>query len=506
MNVLEYFDVEKLAKSDRLTIVGVEFVNANNYKELVRILGAAFLENINLKVDIFSTSDTFEFFEKLESIPIEYENNEPFRNNICGLNSSFVDDIIEYIAVEEEFLRRHGARHGLSFNLPENWRDVLCDNVFIRMDNLRHSFNAILYADVFLYAPSIDGIISADDYLVLAEDDSHYDYYHTRVTKHLDYLLSGKGGKKFLSKPDTEMIGIYETVSNVGNKLDGMTVCRGAAPRSAFYFENSINSLVYKRHSVWEFIFNRKGELLLHQRSTEAKDNNMLWDKSAGGHVDRSETSTAETAKRELIEELFFADDMGEKYLSGQLATITDFGEWIPTIRPNASFLGAFDYCPDENFIMFHATNRPNQKMPPMPWTTEGLVSKRRLCTPVKTGKTKNIVRGKHKIKIPEIRVENQHDMFTYFISDVYFVIAPENMIDTTDQMYDRLYKVYENGAAYDHRLITIDDLQAWIIREGANAENVFTSDLLYLFSRLDFVRILKDFSLFIKNQFAPKK
>jgi hypothetical protein len=105
----------------------------------------------------------------------------------------------------------------------------------------------------------------------------------------LDFYTNRDRGGVFLSTPGEELIELYD-LNNIP---------RGIFPRASFY------NTSYKRYSVWGFVFNREGQLLLHQRSQTASDGRGLWDKSIGGHVDLRDSSTYITAQRELVEELF---------------------------------------------------------------------------------------------------------------------------------------------------------------------------------------------------------
>lgn len=161
------------------------------------------------------------------------------------------------------------------------------------------------------------------------------------------------------------------------------------------------------RYSIWGFIFNRKGQILLHQRSKNTKDNRLLWDKSIGGHVDVRDVSTIITAKRELVEELFLPEAEFTKYTKAELGDIIHFGDWLPNKRPERSFTKAFASVGEKDWIMFRATDSNGEPL------TITRISKRRVLNK----------KGMSTIKR------------TIFRSDVYLFIAPQNYIDTYEEM-----------------------------------------------------------------------
>jgi hypothetical protein len=81
-------------------------------------------------------------------------------------------------------------------------------------------------------------------------------------------------------------------------------------------------------------VFNREGRLLIHQRAKNAKDNQEMWDKSVGGHLDYTkEKSTQDGMRRELIEELFTKEkdqQTGHEFsmLTGDINSVLFLGDW----------------------------------------------------------------------------------------------------------------------------------------------------------------------------------
>lgn len=62
-------------------------------------------------------------------------------------------------------------------------------------------------------------------------------------------------------------------------------------------------------------------------------------------------------------------------------------------------------------------------------------------------------------------------------------------------------------GAAHDHKLVSMSDLQQWIerVEKEGNVDEVFTDDLLEINTNLEYKNILVSFSEFIKYVFKNK-
>jgi len=120
--------------------------------------------------------------------------------------------------------------------------------------------------------------------------------------------------------------------------FDHHRVPRGIYPRESFYDTD------YSQLVVWAFIFDRKGRLLIHRRSENAKDNQEMWDKSVGGHVDfEKDINTSRAVLREVIEELF-GDEMKKSkvdftpWWAVSDAEMVYLGEWRPGQRRRHPF------------------------------------------------------------------------------------------------------------------------------------------------------------------------
>lgn len=321
----------------------------------------------------------------------------------------------------------------------------------IKQMNLRLPVN-IIQADGKLwfsitttYAPDLGSYIVVDENSKMKQD----------LLELIEFCTNPVKGGVYLSKPSDELIQLY----------DRNGIPRGIFPRACFY------TTEFSRYSIWGFVFNRRGELLLHQRSLTTQDGRGLWDKSIGGHVDLLDSSTTITAERELVEEMFLPQAEYTKYLRADLGDIVHFGEWNPKKRPERLFKDAFAGLSESDWVLFRATDSQGDPL------TITRVSDRRIHD------------GSGKVTTKR----------TVFRSDVYLFIAPPKYLDTADQMVALLGHAEKSGAAKAHRLLTLDGLRQWISEEemAGKDRETFTDDILYV--NIQYREMLERFSEFIK-------
>lgn len=304
----------------------------------------------------------------------------------------------------------------------------------IRQANLRLPLNIIAVDGKVWTCPTTHALPKADSY-VAVEDER----FRTELLELIDFYIDPKKGGIYLSKPGEELIELY----------DKNSFPRGIFPRACFY------NTAFKRYSIWGFVFNRLGQILLHQRSQTTKDGRGLWDKSTGGHVDLRDSSTYITAQRELVEELFLPEAEFSKYIRADLGDIINFGDWNLSKRPEHSFREAFAGLKPQDWVMFRATDENGSPL------VISRTSERRIHEDDGSISTKR----------------------TVFISDVYLFIAPHKYIDNESQMRNLLGLAENSGAAQAHKLVSIAELRDWIDekeRDGTYRET-FTDDLLYV-------------------------
>lgn len=410
-------------------------------------------ENPSFKIDILYESGT-EVFN--QSLFINSGNNEDLYSfNVLKFHKNyFVGG--EYGKTKSSFLG------DILRNIDDdniNWINKIEKNIRLFQFNLRQSINIIKIDSKIWYAPIVMGTSKITSYISVDSKEPLYN----ELVDYLIFVMDKEKGGKFLSRHDEEMIEIYD--------LDDYP--RGIYPRDAFL------STDYQRYSIWGLVFNRNGELLLHQRSKNTKDNRLLWDKSTGGHVDLREISTSLTAKRELIEELLLPEAEYTNYVRPDLGDIIDFGDWSIEKRIERNFRLSTDSLSDTDWIMF----RPTEKNGFLPVRVKR-VSQRQLYN-------KDSVMSVHE---------------TRFISDIYLYIAPEGFMDTYEQMKDKVKAAEKTGAAEDHKLLSIRDLCNWINhekREG-RAKTLFTDDLIYICNEYHW--LLEEFAEFVKLAFKNEK
>ncbi len=181
----------------------------------------------------------------------------------------------------------------------------------------------VVQADNSLWYLPVSG---ANDKLTLYRKLDSGDPWYGMVSSMMSQLLDEERDGRYLVAPEKELLELF----------DQDCIPRGIYPRDCFY-----NSDHYQ-FVVWAFVFSRDGKLLIHQRSENAKDNQGMWDKSVGGHVDfEKERSSADAASRELIEELYTKEknqQTGHTYslLSEDVSKTLFLGNWRPSAGANS--------------------------------------------------------------------------------------------------------------------------------------------------------------------------
>jgi hypothetical protein len=432
-------------------------------KSTIKIIGTNSLiphleQSANLLKDLLILNPDLQIIILCES------DNENFNQSLCtDTESSQYRLSFASLSVHRDRIIGTGKNDGLI----EEIRDLVKDE-----PQGKHVLSRIQVKQVNLRLPV--NIIEADGNIwccfVMNSATSLDNYFNSEVSPELknnllqfiDFYINPDKGGIYLSKPGEELIQLY----------DRKGIPRGIFPRACFY------TTEFSRYSVWGFIFNRKGELLLHQRSMQTKDGRGLWDKSIGGHVDLLDSSTSITAERELVEEMFLPEAEFTKYLRADLGDIIHFGEWNPKKRPEKAFRGAFAGLTESDWVMFRAIDNSGEPL------TITRVSDRRI----------------------HLNDKNFTIKRTIFRSDVYLFIAPPNYLDTQDQMKKLLSHAEEAGAAQAHKLTSIGGLRQWISeteKDGKDRET-FTDDILFV--NLQYRDLLESFSEFVTFVSGDKK
>lgn len=423
-------------------------------KESITIIGTnPLIPHLEKSASFFA--DLLTLNDRLKLTVLYESDSENFNQSLC-IDTDFSKNRTSYASLSVHRDRISGARKGggllyeiLSKINDDDLKKSLTTRIKFKQCNLRLPINLILSDDELWCCIVTHNLPGLDSYFLIENNK-----LREELLGFIDFYISDTRGGIYLSEPSEELIQLFDK----GN------FPRGIFPRSCFYTTS------FQRYSIWGFVFNRHGKLLLHQRSMNTKDGRGLWDKSIGGHVDLRDRSTHMTAQRELVEELFLPEAEYSKYIQAKLGDIINFGDWNIEKRLENSFKQAFEGIDPADWIMFRATDESGSPL------TITRISKRRIH-------------------------DNNNIYFkpTIFMSDVYLFIAPPDYMDTNDQMKKLLSIAEKTGAANDHRLVSIEDLRSWI--QGKESEGTqfetFTDDLIYV--NLQHRDLLEKFAEFIQ-------
>jgi len=429
--------------------------------------------------------------EKDIEITIIYESETENFNQSLVYDNELSKNRIEFDKLQTYRIRLIGSKRGKDKNIvgfiedvlaafDESEREIYHKKIRLFQENTRHFVNLIKIDNNIWYSLTALEIPSIEMYQKITMGDSIYQ----QLDSYIKFLLNEKSGGIFLSVPGDELIELYDMHSYP----------RGIYPRKAFY------SSEYQRYSIWGFVFNRKGELLLHKRSDFTEDNRALWDKSIGGHVDLVDSSTIVTAKRELVEEMFLPEAEYTKYMQAQLGDIIDFGEWNIEKRAEKYFIESIKGLDINDWVIFRATDR-NEKNDNVPMTIRRK-SPRLIHVkdkdvfgefiPLKDNNGEILKDTRNKIRYKE----SKEIWYTRFISDVYLFIAPENFIDTEEQMNHLMHNVEQKGSSSAHKIISITKLFEDVVTNS----DQYTDDIVFMCSEKKW--LLLEFSESIKYIF----
>jgi isopentenyldiphosphate isomerase len=424
-------------------IVGTKELPNGRIKEIVE----KFHEEPNFKLSIYHESENDLF---VNSLYLDTKHSKP-RVSFKELKNK----INRIERLEKSYLSEYAKNKEYEIDFENRLK--------IRQLNLKHSANIIKVDDKIYFSEVLLEIGSLDSYRQISDDD----ILRGKIDAYIDFItdedVRDKGGI-YLSKSGDELIEMY----------DKEDYPRGIFPRKAFYNND------FQRYSVWVFVFNRKGQMMLHQRTDKdkkiAKDNAGLWDKSAGGHVDLKDRSSNESAEREIIEEMYLADDEFTKYLKGDTTDFINLGEWLEETREGEKVMNLFERLKKDQWGYFSL--KPCVKR----------VSKRRFVE-VKPEYSKekpklNYSKTKKTYKETEYLSQTNNPKYriyfrdTKFISDIFFFIAPDSEINDEKGLQN-----IPSKAAKARRLMDVRNFLDWIEdeKEKGESESIFTDDLIYI-------------------------
>lgn len=462
-----FFNSKGEPAAENLVIIGVNPI-IEALLDDTRFIADTLRVNPELRITIYYENDTENFnqslfYDKARSLnKLDFNKLTRNMNRLVG-NKEGKGGLVDLVLNHFEKAERDGVR----------------SRIALYQNNLRQFANIVLADDTIRYCFTTLEVPSTDLYIEVnqAENKALFD----QLKKYIEFLGDDGSGGKFVSKAGDELIQLY----------DKENYPRGIYPRKAFYTTS------YKRYSIWAFIFNRKGELLLHKRSEYTKDNRALWDKSAGGHVDLKDRSTIITAMREVVEELFLTEAEYTKYWNEKIKDFIDFGQWDTESRPESYFFNDFEGLGEGKWVVFRPIDRDTDH----PMTIDRKSARKmQVIDPDENGNKVLLVDGNKKPVLdgrgkPMYR-EKTETWNTLFISDVFLFIAPEDHIDNMEQVNALMSAAEAKGAASAHRLVEVDDL----IDEVQEYPGLYTDDLVYMVTEKAW--LLTQFSEFIKSVF----
>jgi hypothetical protein len=284
---------EKLSKdiksSKQITIIGVSVIASFDNKADFDDALFSELEKGNKKCNIIAESE-----------------NQLFQQSLI----TDTDNVSKRISFEELKLIQN-----FFFN-EFSRKESIKKNATLRISAQTIPFFAIQTDKNLWYLPIND--FDVNNYFIVKEGDKLYNSVVNGVKLLVDNLNDKKRENKYLSEPGKELLELFDQ-----NKVP-----RGIFPRDSFYNTD------HYQYVIWGLLFNREGKLLIHQRAANAKDNQGMWDKSVGGHLDYTrEKSTQDGVRREMIEELLTKEkdqQTGHEFsmLTQDIDSVLFLGDW----------------------------------------------------------------------------------------------------------------------------------------------------------------------------------
>lgn len=181
--------------------------------------------------------------------------------------------------------------------------------------------------DKYYITQSLTKFCNQTKFELITKDNIWYEEYYKYFYVYFDAPLGTKKYSTEITRKDnrTEVILMYNNQRHLLGQL----------PRDSFLGTTKVKVV------VWGMLFTRDGRVLIHQRGKNAKDNQGLWDKSIGGHVDMEKdvVDTVKAAAREMLEELYKVEAAGQgshtkiENMEPNADKPIFLGEWRPEIR-----------------------------------------------------------------------------------------------------------------------------------------------------------------------------
>lgn len=263
--------------------------------------------------ELYSLLSKKEELEKLKNIKINILCES---KNFLFTRSIFTDN--RNIANRTSFTKLKFQQSIIADKLPQKLRKFGFENINIQ----------ITYLDIPLRVITIDDKLFSNLWLTELNNDyqeikSETAFYNNTL-KYREAFLNPQIGLKFSSPYRDKKGKVIETIE----LFDEERIRRGIYPRNSFYDTD------FWKVVVWVYIFDRNGRVLIHRRADNAKDNQGMWDKSVGGHMDYEEDiDTYKTVTREVIEELYTDETADINFFKIKDEDMIYLGDWKPEKR-----------------------------------------------------------------------------------------------------------------------------------------------------------------------------
>lgn len=275
------------------------FNDNDSNKSCVFKISSKFIQNLCL-------NSVLEYLEKYE--PRDYNLIRDYASK--GAYTERSEQLKKYkadLATKQRFVLKQIFHH-----IPVQMLKI--DDVYYATTSPLPSFSA----KEFLYVGN-SALSAEEDWNRFEKYDEYVHYFNTYMNSDYCTEETSKGNRK-------EIIYNYT--------FDHAVI--GQMPRDSFYGSDNYKLV------MWALIFDRKGQILIHKRSQNAKDNQGMWDKSVGGHIAIKDRDIITGASREIAEELYTVEEREQGH--------TKKSEWFNINEDKIIYLGKWNETRYPNF------------------------------------------------------------------------------------------------------------------------------------------------------------
>jgi hypothetical protein len=302
MHLINVTEISKLLRNakERVDIIGVVPLDID-YEELAKVWAKTMNENRKFQIRLLCEAENF-LFAKSFTTDIDK----------AKIRRSF--DELKFIRDQCFELQEFLAEQGFFEDQKKENRQIDIEVMHLPLPLSVVRIDSKLFTAIWVHE-------IPDFYEEVTESHPWMD----TIDSYLKVYFNKQTGRRFAAPHGTEVLELF----------DHKRIPRGIYPRSSFYDTD------YSQLVVWALVFDRKGRLLIHRRSKNAKDNRDMWDKSVGGHIDFSlDVDSSRAVLREVIEELF-TDELKKQDIKAWDVvdeSMLYLGEWRPLQRKRFPF------------------------------------------------------------------------------------------------------------------------------------------------------------------------